>query len=340
MSLDIFMVVCDRDIKLLRLFLLSYKLFCGIPGLIHLLIWKKDLYLLDQIDSPSNLIVHYKDNVVGLGEDDFRNQMYLKLHADEYAKTDWIWIVDADFLICDQITIEDLFPFDSSPKWFYSNWRDVTEKSWRAPTESFLEREIPYSFMEEPQYLLNRSVLAAMRQECSVSSIISTAKPPSEFIAYGAFAYKRFNDYYDWVDSTSDDMVDCIFFRVNQKPPTYLVLNDSCEISVIGSSKIAIFWSHWDRAEQKMSEFLKDAQVRNWGYVKESAKDEALYIKTSVSEIRLNGLNAWGACYSDGWMKRASHGLIQAEQGCTLEIDLECLARNDATPVTLNIRSG
>src|ERR1700722_5556265 len=96
-SLDVFIVACARDLKLLRHFLLSYRLFFKGDGKIHLLIWKNDKALLDQINVPKNLIVHWKDDVPELVEDDFRNQMYLKMISDRYVDSEWYWVADADY---------------------------------------------------------------------------------------------------------------------------------------------------------------------------------------------------------------------------------------------------
>ena len=45
-SLDIYMVVGEKDLRLLRHFLISYELFFHSKGKIYLWIWREDEYLL------------------------------------------------------------------------------------------------------------------------------------------------------------------------------------------------------------------------------------------------------------------------------------------------------
>jgi hypothetical protein len=61
--MDIFLVTCARDIKLLRHFFLSCELFFKATGAIHCFVWKRERRLLEQIDIPDNVTVWWKDDV-------------------------------------------------------------------------------------------------------------------------------------------------------------------------------------------------------------------------------------------------------------------------------------
>ena len=90
-SLDIYMIAGEKDQRLLRHFLISYELFYHSKGKVYLWIWREHEYLLRSFKLPKNLILLFKDDVSELVEDDFRNQMYLKLMAHKYLESDWIF---------------------------------------------------------------------------------------------------------------------------------------------------------------------------------------------------------------------------------------------------------
>ena len=322
-TLDVFIVACDRDIKLFRHFLLSYRLFFKIPGEIHLLIWKKDQELLNQVECPSNLFVYYKDDVLGLVEDDFRNQMYLKLIANKYVNSEWFWVVDADYLVCAPIGIDD-FIKSGKPNWFYRPWLDVPEKSWRVGTQNFLGCDIPYLFMDEPFYILNKLILDKLQEKLDVKNILTGISSPSEFVAYGAFVFEYYSDRYRWINSSEGDS-NCIAYRVNQRPPSYLVLNADSKLAEIGASKYAVFWSHWDIAESKMRQFLRDAQLREFGEIRVAPSDNPIKFIVMPASFREYGPYAWDGCYSDGWVKNESHFIVYSDVPGIFEIELEAL---------------
>ena len=312
-ALDVFIVCCDRDIKLLRHFLLSYRLFFKIRGEIHLLIWKKDREILNQIECPTNLFVHYKDDVQGLIEDDFRNQMYLKLIANNYVRSEWFWVVDADFLICRPIEYTDFFKFDK-PIWYYRSWLDLPERSWRAATEQFLGTNIPYLFMDEPLYILNTRILSELRTDLDLSGIFRQSDAPSEFISYGGYAYSKFNEYYNWINVGEND---CLLVRkINQVPPSYLELDESVSFANFAedhSVRFFVFWSHWDIAENKMNEFLVDAQINHFGCIQIQPAKVDLYIPVGLEQLLLRGLSTVDGCYADDWVKRNIRFAVDAD---------------------------
>lgn len=319
--MDIFIVASGKDIKLLRHFLLSYDLFAEFEGDIHLFIWKGDEYLIRLIDLPNNLKIHYKDDVPQLVEDDFRNQMYLKLMADRYASSEWIWTVDSDFLICQSLRIEDLF-VGACPIWFYHPWTEIPEKVWRKSTETLLGQPVSLLFMDEPLYILNRKILAALRNDINLTEILLMNEAPSEFVTYGAYAFERYREYYHWVDS-SGCKGDSLVYRVNQRPPTYMELDKNSSIKDIGKARIAVFWSHWDLTERKMMSFLVDAQTAGDARCREKFRVNSLYIKISPDNFKKQGPIIWDGCYLDGWVKKESAFSICSDSFGNLKIDLE-----------------
>ncbi|CBE67990.1 protein of unknown function [Candidatus Methylomirabilis oxygeniifera] len=330
--MDTFIVVCDRDIKLLRHFFLSYELFFRSPGRIYLFISRKDKPLLDLVRKPKNLVVLYKDDVPDLGEDDFRNQMYLKMIADRYVETDWFWVPDADYLICSPIQASDFMRSKvHGPLWFYRNWDGgPPEQSWRQGSERFLRETIPFLFMDAAEYIMNKNILVNFRELHDLDDLLVPSLKTSEFIVYGAFAHRLYHDYYKWIDLDSDSQTS-LAYKVNQRPPTYCELDEDVNLSSMGSAKYAVFWSHWDKSEQKMVEFLIDAQIREFGEVRVEPDTQPLYLALKTGSLSRDDFIAIGGAYSDGWVKTESAFHLTVPMPCELVLKLEvplCLAHN------------
>lgn len=301
-NLDILIVVKNSDIKLLRHFFLSYELFFKGNGNIHLFIWRDDQEYLKEIRCPANLKIHLKDDITELSADDFRNQMYIKLHSDVYTDSEWIWVVDADFLICEPIGIEDFCTDEGIPRWFFTDWHDVPERQWRKPTELLMGSGIPHLFMDEPQYLLNKKILESLRKKINIKKILTQNSPPSEFVAYGAYAFAEFPQFYSWVYA-SEGSCSHLVYKVNQRPPTYMELDSEVDLNVIGPAKIANFWSHWDLSEKVTQQFLRQAQSRHFGEILRPPAHNVIHISTSIKKLINIGLLAVDGCYKDGWVK-------------------------------------
>ncbi len=319
--IDIFVVVTARDIKLLRHFFLSYQVFFRQPGNIHLLIWYREKHLLDQIECPRNLVVHYKDSVDELCEDDFRNQMYLKLIADRFVETKWFWVVDCDFLICAPLTWGE-FCRDGKPIWCVRPWTKLAEKTWRDGTEAFVGANIPVLFMDEPVYVFNRLVLQDMRNRINVKQVLSQPTAPSEFAAYGFFAHSEYHHLYSWQD-TSKIQHECVAYRVNQKPPSYLVLDRDSNLSDAANAKYVVFWSHWELAESKMRDYLLEAQRRYFGQVRLLPEDNIIFLPVTLDMFAKDGAVAWDGIYPDGWVKSHSAFTSYFERPGIIELQLE-----------------
>jgi len=339
--IDVLIVVAREDFFLLDACLRSITLFSKLSGAINIFLWKEDEYLLQQIYQPPNVIVHYKDNIQELVADDFRNQMYIKLIAHRYISADWVWVVDADYLLCDELDVDDLFDSSGRPYWFYRDWDEGPATiRWKESGELAMSRPIPYLFMDEPQYVLSREILGKMGEYAYADNLLNRSPLPSEFILYGAYAYEYFQEKYNWVNYDIISAIRPAGYKVNQRPPSYCELDESVRLSDLPIAKYYVFWSHWDCAHQKMVEFLNDAQMRKWGAHKLPLRGEDIYIKTSLNDVILLGAVAWRGCYSDGWMKKSSYVIIETEQRCTLTFDFECLDTHSTGLVSLDLIYG
>jgi len=337
---DILIIVGQKDFHLLQACLDSIELFSRLSGKVHIFLWKQEEYLLRQINLPSNVVIHYKDAIKEMVDDDFRNQMYIKLTAHRYISAEWVWIVDADYLLCDEIHLNDLFDPEGKPYWFYRNWDSgPPTQCWKSGSEMAMSRAIPYMFMDEPQFVLSQEVLLAMDKLPYKDNLLNVSPMPSEFILYGAYAYDHFPGKYHWLNLDVPKSIRPISYKVNQRLPSYCELDEEIRLEDLPSAKYYVFWSHWDCAAQKMAEFLSDAQMRKCGGKRKTLSDKVLYIQASMDDVASLGMNAWGGCYLDGWVKRTSHVRIQAVQRCTLEIEFECLEGHLSRPF-LGMRCG
>lgn len=300
--MDVYMVCGDKDIRLLRHFLTSYNLFFKSPGKIYLWVWKKHEYLLRDITLPKNLILLFKDNVPELVENDFKNQMYLKLIAHRYVETDWFWVADTDYLIVSPLCKADFF-YGEKPYWFYCDWHEIAEKTFRSGSESFLGKSIPLQFLDEQQFIHNKKVLHAFAKSYNPLNILQDEYLAAEQVVYGAYAYEELHDCYHWVDYEKYNGP-VVSYKVNQRPPTYCELNNEVKLSDLPAAKYHVFWSHWEKAEEKMIEFLIDAQQRAFGKVVAKPDATRLFRYWPLTEIDQGCLNGIDGLYSDGWLMR------------------------------------
>lgn len=300
--MDIYMVCGDKDIRLLRHFLSSYNLFFKSPGKIYLWVWKKHEYLLRNIALPKNLILLFKDDVPELVEDDFKNQMYLKLIAHRFVETEWFWVADTDYVIVSPLCKADFF-YGEKPYWFYCDWHDIAEKTFRSGSEAFLGKTIPLQFLDEQQFVHNKKMSYEFAKNFNPKNILQDGYLAAEQVVYGAYAYEHFHDLYHWVDYAKYDG-SIVSYKVNQRPPSYCELNDEVKLSDLPAAKYHVFWSHWEKAEEKMIEFLVDAQLQAFGKVIVKPDDTRLFRYWPITEIDQGCLNGIDGLYSDGWLMR------------------------------------
>lgn len=300
--MDIYMVCGDKDIRLLRHFLTSYNLFFKSPGKIFLWIWKKHEYLLRGIPLPSNLILLYKDDVPELTENDFKNQMYLKLIAHKFVETEWFWVADTDYVIVSPLCKADFF-YGEKPYWFCCDWQEIPERSWRSGSEAFLGKSIPLQFMDQQQYVHSKKLSYEFSKDYNPKNILQDGFLAAEQVVYAAYAYENFHDLYHWVDYDKYT-AQLISYKVNQRPPSYCELNDEVKLSDLPAAKYHVLWSHWEKAEEKMIEFLVDAQLQAFGKVVVKPDDTRLFRYWPSTEIDQGCLNGIDGIYSDGWLMR------------------------------------
>lgn len=317
--MDVYMICGDKDIRLLRHFLTSYNLFFKSPGKIYLWAWKKHEYLLRGIAFPENLTLLYKDDVPELTDNDFKNQMYLKLIAHRYVETDWFWVADTDYLIVSTLSKADFF-YGEKPYWFYCEWHDIAEKTFRSGSESFLGRNIPLQFLDEQQFVHNKEVSSEFSKSYNPINILKEEYLAAEQIVYGAYAYEKFHDLYHWVNAATYDGP-VVSYKVNQRPPSYCELDDEVKLSDLPATKYHVFWSHWEKAEEKMIEFLLDAQQQVFGKIITVPDDARLFRYWPLTEIDHGCLNGIDGLYNDGWLMRDVWFCIPADHRSILSME-------------------
>ena len=336
-SLDIYMVVGEKDLRLLRHFLISYELFFHSKGKIYLWIWREDEYLLQNFKLPKNLILLFKDDVSELVEDDFRNQMYLKLMAYKYLESDWLWIPDADFLITSPLYKKDFFSGEK-PYWSYCDWGDVAEKAWRSGSEKLIGCDISHQFMDQPHYIFSQKVLKSLSGNYDLCNILSQQYLASEYIIYGYYAYKKFPGLYQWVD-TSTNKGSQICYKVNQQPPSYCKLNEKVKLEQLPSAKYYVFWSHWEKAESKMVEFLNDAQLKAFGKTTIEPDETKLFRYWGPEKIDAGSFDGLDGIYLDGWLMQEVWCCLPADNRNILQLDIMVPTKNPKAHQTLNLHT-
>tara|TARA_Y100001936_G_C16082789_1_gene679189 strand:- start:2551 stop:3756 length:1206 start_codon:yes stop_codon:yes gene_type:complete len=335
-SLDIYMIAGEKDQRLLRHFLISYELFYHSKGKVYLWIWREHEYLLRSFKLPKNLILLFKDDVSELVEDDFRNQMYLKLMAHKYLESDWLWMPDADFLITSPLYKKDFF-YGEKPYWYYCDWHNVAEKTWRCGSEKLFGCDIPYQFLDQPQYVVSQKVLKSLSENYDLSNILSQKHLSSEYIIYGYYAYKNFYDLYQWVDNSNKELKP-ICYKVNQQPPSYCELNEKIKLDQLPSKKYYVFWSHWEKTEKKMVEFLNDAQLKILGKIKLKPDETPLFRHWEPKQIDAGSFNGLDGLHLDGWLMQEVWCCLPSDERNILQIEMMVPSQNSNTiqPLILN----
>ena len=333
--MDLYMVCDDKDIRLLRHFLVSYDLFFKSPGKIYLWIWRKHEYLLRGLPLPGNLILLFKDDVTGLTDNDFKNQMYLKLIAYEFVETEYFWEADADYLIVSSLSKADFFHGDK-PIWFYRDWEDIAENTFRAGSEALLGRSIPLQLLDEAQFVHTKEVSHEFSKHIDLIKILQDGPLAADQVVYGAYAYENFPDAYHWVDGVKSNG-SAISYKVNQRPPSYCELNDAVKLADLHPAKYHVFWSHWEKAEEKMIEFLFDAQLRAFGKVLVEPEKTKLFRYWPLTAIDRGSLSGVDGLYSDGWLMRDVWFCIPADHRSILSMEFVVPGSSSGSPSPLSL---
>jgi hypothetical protein len=297
-TIDSVIVTCRRDLRLLNLLLQSYSAFARVGGRLFIFHDPQDRDIINAMSIPPDTVLIDKSTVPGTRGDGYRDQMLIKLSIDKYSKAQYIWALDSDFLLVAPVFKEDFFCGDK-PVWVYREWDNKASLVWREATEAMLGVGLPYQFMDRPQYLLSREKLAALRSRVSLERIFSSPATPSEYMLYAGFCHAYYRDTYYWSDSilsTSD-----LTFCVNQRPPSYLILDPTFELSQAGTSKLLAFWSHWELAEDKMRELL-GAAISREAHSRLASLTNPFYTPVTVIEIQ-SGFGSVSGQFEDGWLK-------------------------------------
>jgi hypothetical protein len=259
--MDVVIVTQAADLPLLRHLLASYELYYGDKAGLVLFSSRTEQAALENLGLPRNARIVCREDIPELGPDDFRNQLYLKLIAHRYTRTQHFLLLDCDFLFVAPTRDADFF-HNGKPAWFYQQWNDGGSR-WKKGSEEFVGKTIPWLFMEAPQYVFDRAVAAELEKRYDLRRLLKI-EMASEYVIYGWFAHEHFPDAYHWVNLDNPDPKPVVE-RVNQIPPTYCHLDPAARLEDFPSAKIVVFWSHWELAEKKMAEFLRDSRKKHFG---------------------------------------------------------------------------
>ena len=299
-TLDTFVVISNSDIKLARYLIRSHIEYFKITGNLHIIFFEKDRKAASIIESEfSNIKIHY---INSNNYNEYRHQMYLKLQCHKFTDSEWIMILDADNLLINPICLSDLNL--KKPQWNYAPWDGVTSK-WKEDTANFINTNIDFNFMSCPPFFLKRSILEQINKDLPVKKILDGNSHISEFVLYGAYAYSNFHDSYTWVNSHENQ--ETIFKLINQIPPNYIDLNNSVNFKEVMDTGIdykgVVFWSHWDEAESKMSNFLSDSFKHNNIPYNNKVLNNEIFLEIDLEELINSGLEGVKGIYDDNWIK-------------------------------------
>ena len=296
------MVVVTRaaDAHLLRLFLASRECFWEGGDRLVLFTCRADSYLWEDIRLPAATRLVYREDFPELGEDDFRNQLYLKLTAHRFVETENYVLMDSDFLFVAPCP-ESSFFHESKPVWFRRAWNEGSVR-WREGSEAFVGASIDHLYMtEEPQYVFSRAIAAELCRRYDPRRIVEM-EGVSEFVVYGWFANRFFPDSYRWVD-LQDGGITPVGRSVNQIPPSYCELDPTTSLDDFPRARYVAFWSHWDLAETKMVEFLLEAHRRYPDRPLHFPELSRIYPLIHLPATPQTLYSNIRGLYSDGWVK-------------------------------------
>jgi hypothetical protein len=296
---DIVIVTRATDAHLLRFLLASYECFWEGGNRLVLFTRRSDDYLWEDIRLPAGTRLVYQEDFPDLGADDPRDQLYLKLIAHQFVETEYFFLMDSDYLFVAPCPKDAFFCHDK-PIWFRRPWDDVTLR-WREGSEAFVGASIDHLYMSEPQFVFSKNIAAELCRRYDLRRILKM-DGVSEYVVYGWFARQFFADSYHWVDLPEGDTVP-VGWWVNQIPPSYCELDPKVSLDDFPNARYVVFWSHWDLADAKMTEFLVEARRRYPGRPLHLPDMSLIYpliqlpASTQALYYNIPGL------YSDGWVK-------------------------------------
>ncbi|OGT53790.1 MAG: hypothetical protein A3E84_02170 [Gammaproteobacteria bacterium RIFCSPHIGHO2_12_FULL_42_13] len=285
-----------NDFSTARVTLRSLKLYFPEIKKTHVLVDKKDIsHWVTPNEVEINLLA--KEDIwpkdLPYPNNGYHAQKLLKLLSYRFIESEFIWIIDSDMLLIQPLTHEKLGLL-KHPYWFYSDWNQGN-LSWKKEAEQFLGFTIPYSFMEDPLYILKKSILMDFFNRYSAEDFLKYPNI-SEFEAYGAFAYHAHRDEYAFISTTESHFAKCI----HQVPPTYLVLDEAIGWKDYRDSALIAVWSNWSRALDKMIECYHDSQHFYFQEIRDHVT--AIYTDYLLPDGKLYPRCIDGI-YADHWVK-------------------------------------
>lgn len=295
--MDVVIVTHAPDAHLLRYFLASYELYYQSKNSLILFSRRADRYLWDDIRLPRNTKIVYREDFPELGEDDFRNHIYLKLIAHRYVETETFWLIDSDFLMVAPCRDEELLT-GGKPPWFFCPWNEALAR-WKAGSELFVGQEIPLTYRNFT-WILSRPVAAELDSRLDLTRTLSI-HGVSEFVVYGWFAHTYFPSSHHWVDEDRPSIRPPAV-PVNQVPPDFCRLDSQSSYNQFRDARCVVFWSHWELAEQKMREFFEDSQQQHFGEVRVKLEPVTIFPSLTAPDVDGRRPPRLKGGFSDGWV--------------------------------------
>ena len=319
--MDVVVVTYGPDLKLLRHMVRSYDLYFKGKDSLIVVTDRRDWRSLEQIDFPSNTVLAYRQDYPEVANSTGNVQGYLKLRAHELTKTDYFLLVDSDFVFLHPVSDEHFF-HAGRPVWFQRRWaeRDASIR-WRPVSERFLGRTTETNYGDHAQWLMSRALLEQMDRELPIPELLEL-KDVHEFLVYGAYAHAQGGPYL-FVDRDDQSPVTQLSSEVNQRPPTYCILDPACRYEDFAQYKYVQFWSHWELAEAKMVEFFEASQRHNFGQVIAPSKRAALPVAVRYGPVRREDHRYFGGLWSDLWINGKLEFWLNGSPGQEVALDLE-----------------
>lgn len=173
--------------------------------------FKETVVVLAEIDRPHfDQFDFHGARVVWIDEPDngrgYIQQQLVKLHADEYVDSDFIFYIDSDCFITAPLKPEDFLP-NGKPICLIRHWADAgSAAAWKPIIQKFLTFEPCFEGMAALPFIIDRRVLPLLREYAKATHGISIdeyalAQPGndfSEFNIMSAFSQKFTPYMYDF----------------------------------------------------------------------------------------------------------------------------------------------
>jgi len=203
MTTSIFCKTWRRDREYLRYMLRSLRKFARGFDEIVVVIPLIDAPHFDFFDYCGARVIWTDEPDNGRG---YLSQQNQKLHADEYTDSDFIFYIDSDCFVTEEMTPEMFIP-NGKPICLIRHWADAGEaQRWKPIVEKFLGFEMMFEGMLCLPYVIDRRALPLLRNHAQhthrmdIGSYIMSqpGNDFSEFNALSAFSQKYCPYMYDF----------------------------------------------------------------------------------------------------------------------------------------------